>query len=143
VEEEANAYLRRIEDLGGALTGIEQGFQQREIQESAFRLQRMMEAGDRTVVGVNRFQTEALEVPDIMRVDQEVGSRQSARLAALRASRDNAAVQRSLDRIREAARGSENLMPLFVEAVEEYATMGEICGVLREEWGEYQEVLTI
>ena len=143
VEEEANAYLSRIEDLGGALTGIEQGFQQREIQESAFRLQRMMEAGDRTVVGVNRFQTEALEVPEILRVDATVGERQAQRLAALRASRDNAAVQASLERIREAARGTENLMPLFVEAVEAYATMGEICGVLREEWGEYQEVLTI
>ncbi|MFN8639911.1 MAG: methylmalonyl-CoA mutase family protein [Dehalococcoidia bacterium] len=143
VEEEANTYLRRIEDLGGALTGIEQGFQQREIQESAFRLQRMMEAGDRTVVGVNRFQTEALEVPDIMRVDTAVGQRQADRLAALRSSRNGAAVDAALARIREAARGSENLMPLFVEAAEAYTTLGEICGVLREEWGEYQEVLTI
>jgi len=143
VEEEANAYLDRIEDMGGALTAIEQGFQQREIQESAFRLQRMMEAGERTVVGVNRFATEQLEVPEIMRVDESVGRRQAERLAALRASRDQAAVDAALGRIREAARGDENLMPLFIEAVEAYATLGEICNVLRDEWGVYQEVLTI
>ena len=143
VEEEANAYLDRIEDLGGALTAIEQGFQQREIQESAFRLQRMMEQGERTVVGVNNFVTEELEVPDLMRVDETVGQRQSERLAKLRASRDQAAVVASLGRIREAARGETNLMPLFIEAVEAYATLGEICNVLREEWGTYQEVLTI
>ncbi|MEZ4501224.1 MAG: methylmalonyl-CoA mutase family protein [Dehalococcoidia bacterium] len=143
VEEEANAYLDRIEDMGGALTAIEQGFQQREIQESAFRLQRMMEAGERTVVGVNRFATEQLEVTEIMRVDEAVGRRQGERLAALRASRDQAAVDAALDRIRDAARGEENLMPLFIEAVEAYATLGEICNVLRDEWGVYQEVLTI
>jgi methylmalonyl-CoA mutase N-terminal domain/subunit len=143
VEEEANAYLDRIEDMGGALTAIEQGFQQREIQESAFRLQRMMEQGERTVVGVNRFATEQLEVPEIMRVDQTVGRRQGERLAALRAARDQAAVDAALGRIREAARGEANLMPLFIEAVEVYATLGEICNVLREEWGVYQEVLTI
>jgi len=143
VEEEANAYLDRIEDMGGALTAIEQGFQQREIQESAFRLQRMMEAGERTVVGVNRFATEQLEVPEIMRVDEAVGRRQGERLAALRASRDQAAVDAALGRIRDAARGEENLMPLFIEAVEAYATLGEICNVLRDEWGVYEEVLTI
>ena len=131
--------------MGGALRGIEQGFQQREIQESAFRLQRMTETKDRVVVGVNQFQTEALEVPDILRVDAASrAARQAARLAdAARPQTTPRSGTSSLDRIREAARGSENLMPLFVEAVEAYATMGEICDVLREEWGEYQEVLTI
>jgi len=143
VEDEANAYLRRIEDIGGALTGIEQGFQQREIQESAYRLQRMQETEERIVVGVNRFQTEQLEVPPIAGHDRTVEARQKQRLATLRAERDNAAVDGALTRIRAAARGSENMMPLLIEAVEAYATVGEICGVLREEWGEYQEVLTI
>jgi len=144
VEAEAQAYLDRIEDLGGALVGIEQGFQQREIQESAFRLQRTMEEGARVVVGVNRFGSAAdVRVEDIMRVDPSVGRKQAERLAALRGSRDNDAVKASLERIREAARGEDNLVPLFIEAVEAYATIGEICGVLREEWGEYQEVLTI
>ena len=143
VEEEANAYLRRIEDIGGALTGIEQGFQQREIQESAYRLQRMQETEQRVVVGVNRFQTEALEVPTIAAHDRMVEARQTQRLATLRAERDNAAVERALVHIRAAAGSDENMMPLLIEAVEAYATIGEVCGVLREEWGEYQEVLTI
>ena len=143
VEDEANAYLRRIEDIGGALTGIEQGFQQREIQESAYRLQRMQETEERVVVGVNRFQTEALEVPPIAGHDRTVEARQAQRLATLRAERDNAAVERALARIRAAAGSDENMMPLLIEAVEAYATIGEVCGVLREEWGEYQEVLTI
>jgi len=143
VEQEAWDYLDRIEDMGGALTCIEQGFQQREIQESAFRLQRQMETKDRVVVGVNRFQTEALEVPELMQVNAEVGRKQADRLAALRARRDQAAVDTVLAKIRAAAFTNDNMMPLFIEAVEAYATVGEICGVLREEWGEYREVLTI
>ncbi len=143
VEAEALAYIQRIEDSGGALVCIEQGFQQREIQESAYRLQHMMETKERIVVGVNQFQTNALEVPAILRVDPAVAKRQVERLQSVRAKRDQAAVDRSLARIREASRGAENMMPLLVEAVETYATIGEICNVLREEWGEYQEVLTI
>ena len=143
VEEEAEAYLRQIEDLGGALVCVEQGYQQREIQESAYRLQRMAETDERIVVGVNRFQTEALEVPDVMKVDPAVTQRQRARLEALRERRDDAAATRALDRIRAAAGSDENMVPLLIEAVEAYATIGEICGVLREEWGEYQEVLTV
>jgi methylmalonyl-CoA mutase N-terminal domain/subunit len=95
------------------------------------------------IVGVNQFQTEALEVPDIMRVDPAIGRRQIERLQALRARRDNAAVERALADIRNAARGAENMVPLLIAAVEAYATIGEISNVLREEWGEYQEVLTI
>ncbi len=143
VEEETLAYLKRIEDLGGALVGIEGGYQQREIQESAYRLQLMMETEERTVVGVNRFETEALQVPHVMRVDPAVAKDQAARLAALRERRDGAAVESVLKRVRAAAQGDENMMPLLIEAVEAYATIGEICDVLREEWGEYQEVLTL
>jgi methylmalonyl-CoA mutase N-terminal domain/subunit len=143
VEAEAWAYLSRIEDIGGALVGIEQGFQQREIQESAYRLQKMTETKDRIVVGVNDFVTDSMVEPDLMRVDPTLGKRRAQQLAALRKRRDNANVERILGRIREAARGDENTMPLFIEAVEAYATVGEICSVLREEWGEYQEVMTI
>lgn len=143
VEAEAWAYLSRIEDIGGALVGIEQGFQQREIQESAYRLQKMTETKDRIVVGVNDFVTDSVVEPDLMRVDPTLGKRRAQQLAALRERRDNANVERILGRIREAARGDENTMPLFIEAVEAYATVGEICTVLREEWGEYQEVMTI
>jgi methylmalonyl-CoA mutase N-terminal domain/subunit len=144
VEDEAQQYIKRIEDMGGALVCIEQGFQQREIQESAYRLQRMAETKERVVVGVNQFQTEALEVPEILRVDPAIGRRQVDRLQALRARRDNDAVQRALADIRAASSDtSQNMVPLLIAAVEAYATIGEICNVLRDEWGEYQEVLTI
>ncbi|MBX7111224.1 MAG: methylmalonyl-CoA mutase family protein [Dehalococcoidia bacterium] len=143
VEEEANQYLARIEDMGGALACIEQGFQQREIQESAYRLQRMTETKERVVVGVNQFQTEAVHVPEIMRVDPALAQRQIGRLQALRERRDNTAVDAALAKIRAAAHTDENMMPLLIEAVECYTTLGEICNVLRQEWGEYQEVLTI
>ncbi|MDP2326796.1 MAG: methylmalonyl-CoA mutase family protein [Dehalococcoidia bacterium] len=143
VEAEAWAYLSRIEDLGGALQGIEQGFQQREIQESAFRLQRMAETKERIVVGVNDYVTEEEIDPDLMRVDTALGKRRQQSLADLRAKRDNQAVQAALKKIRAAAGTNENMMPLLIEAVEAYTTVGEICGVLREEWGEYREVMTI
>ena len=143
IEAEVNAYLDRIADLGGALEGIEQGFQQREIQESAYRLQRQLETKDRIVVGVNQFTTEGETPPELLRPDPEVGRKRVAQLVALRARRDNAAVEASLTKIRAAARGDENMMPLLLEAAEAYATVGEICGVLREEWGEYREILTI
>ena len=143
VEEEALAYLERIEDIGGALVGIEQGYQQREIQESAFRLQRMMESEQRIVVGVNRFETEGLQIPELLRVDPAVTEKQLQRLAALRERRDGGAVARALERIREAAESDENMMPLLIDAVEAYATVGEICDVLRDAWGEYREVLTV
>ena len=143
VEDEARAYLDRIEDMGGALVAIEQGFQQREIQESAYRLQRMLENGDRTVVGVNRFQQEEDVDPPLLRVDPEVGRRRARELAELRAGRDQAASSAALDAVRAAAGGSENMLPVLVGAFEEYVTLGEVCGVLREQWSEHRETLTI
>ena len=143
VEEESQAYLERIDDIGGALVGIEQGYQQREIQESAYRLQRMMETEDRVVVGVNHFATSEVHVPDVLRVDPAVSKKQQQRLAALRKRRDGATVERTLDRIRVAVGADENMMPPLIDAVEAYATVGEICDVLRDQWGEYQEVRTI
>ena len=143
VEEETMAYIDRIEDMGGALTGIEQGFQQREIQESAFRLQRQAETKERIVVGVNDFVTEKINMPPILRVDPAVEQSRVADLAKLRASRDQAAVDASLAKIRAAASTDENMLPLLIEAAELYVTVGEMCNVLREEWGEYREVMTL
>ena len=143
VEREAQAYIDRIEDMGGALSAIEQGFQQREIQESAYRLQRMLESGDRTVVGVNRFAREEEVDPPLLRIDPEVGRRRARELAELRGGRDRAAAAASLDAVRSAARGSENILPVLVQAFEEYVTLGEVCGVLREEWSEHREALSI
>ena len=143
VEKEAMAYIDRIQDLGGALTGIEQGFQQREIQGSAYRLQQQTETKDRIVVGVNDFITDELEPPSIMRVDPAVEKRRVDDIRALKVRRDQEAVDNSLKAIRQAASGTENMMPLLIEAGENYVTVGEICDVLRDEWGEYQEVMTL
>lgn len=143
VENEAMAYIDRIQDLGGALTGIEQGYQQREIQESAYRLQQQTETKDRIVVGVNDFITDELEPPSIMRVDPAVEKHRIDDIRALKSRRDQEAVDNSLKAIRQAASGTENMMPLLIEAGENYVTVGEICDVLRDEWGEYQEVMTL
>ncbi len=143
IEREAREYIERIDKVGGAANAIEAGFQQREIQESAYRMQREIESKDRIVVGVNRFQTEEPPHEDLLRVDQSVGAKQRERVARLRAERDNAAVQASLAKIEDAAKGTQNTMPLFVEAVGHGATVGEICRVLRGVWGEYRESLVI
>jgi methylmalonyl-CoA mutase N-terminal domain/subunit len=143
VEKEAWAYIDQIEELGGALVGIEQGFPQREIQESAYRLQMQAETNDRIIVGVNQFATETEIDADILRVDPELGARRKAEMITMKANRDQQAVAESLKKIRTAANNDENMMPLLIEAVEVYTTVGEICTVLREEWGEYQEVMTI
>ena len=139
VEEEARAYLDRIDDLGGALAAIEQGFQQREIHENAYLLQQAFEEKRRQVVGVNVFADSLPAAVPVFRIDPQVEQRQVARLRALRERRDGALVQDALRRISVAAAGSENLMPLFVDAVEKQATVGEICDALRSVWGEQGE----
>ena len=141
IEADALKLIERIDSLGGAVTGIENGFQQREIQEAAYRLQMDMENGRRVIVGVNRFQTEEPPVEGLMRVDPRVGERQCAKIAKVRRERDEAQVRQVLGRIEQAARGTENMMPLFVEAVEAYATIGEICDVLRGVFGEQRDAL--
>jgi methylmalonyl-CoA mutase N-terminal domain/subunit len=143
LEEESRRYLDRIDDLGGALTAIENGFQMREIQESAYRLQREVEAGARTIVGVNRFQTAEQPVEGLLRVDASIREKQRAKIEAVQAERDSAAVDRALADLREAANGATNTLPAILACVEAYATIGEICAVLREAWGEHRETLVI
>ncbi|HFD38388.1 MAG TPA: methylmalonyl-CoA mutase, partial [Anaerolineae bacterium] len=138
IERRAVEYIEKIDALGGALQAIERGYMQREIQESAYRWQQAVDRGDKVVVGVNRFQVaETLDL-DLLRVDPAVGERQAARLRALRQRRDNEAVSAALSRLEAGARGDDNLLPLILDAVEKYATLGEICGVLRGVFGEYQ-----
>ncbi len=140
IETRAQAYLQRIDELGGALAAIEQGYIQREIQDAAYRYQQAVESGSQIIVGVNAFQVEedARDLEALV-VDPAVEEAQRRRLAALRQRRDNAAVQEVLARIEAAARrDDEPLMPLFIAAVERHATLGEIIGVLREVWGEYR-----
>jgi len=138
IEEEARAYLQRIDAMGGALAAIERGFQQREIHESAYRTQRAVEAGEELVVGVNCFQVEEERGIPTFRVDETVQAAQVARLQAVRARRDAARVAAALDEVREAARGDASLMPAIVAAVEAYASVGEIAAALAEVFGEYR-----
>jgi len=139
IEKQAQELLTRIEAAGGALAAIEQGFQQREIQESSYRLQMSQEKKERIIVGVNRFQTEEPPHEGLLRVDPTVGERQRARLARVRAERNPQRTAELLTRLDQAARGTENTMPVFIECVENYITIGEICSVLRNVWGEQQE----
>jgi methylmalonyl-CoA mutase N-terminal domain/subunit len=139
IEEEATKYLNRIDDLGGALPAIEMGYQQREIQEASFRYQMSVDNGRRAVVGVNKFQTEERVLPEILRVRAEVVKRQIGRLNQVRAERDNARVEQMLRILEEAARDKTNLMPVLIECVENYVTIGEICRVLRAVFGEQRE----
>jgi methylmalonyl-CoA mutase N-terminal domain/subunit len=138
IERRAWEYIEKINQLGGALPAIERGYIQGEIQDAAYRYQKAVENKDQVVVGVNDFITEA--VPDIeqMKVDPAVEAQARQRLAAFRAGRDASKVSELRTRLEAAARGSENLMPLFVECVEQRLTIGEICHTLRGVWGEYR-----
>jgi len=138
IERRVMQYIGRIDQMGGALRAIEAGYIQREIQESAYRYQLAVERGEQVVVGVNKFATAGTAPIGRLRVDPSVGEQQIARLQALRAGRDNARVKELLGRLKVAAQGSENLMPHFLDGVEAYATLGEVCGVLREVFGEYK-----
>jgi methylmalonyl-CoA mutase N-terminal domain/subunit len=138
LEAKANEYLDKIEDMGGAVAAIESGYMQREIQEVAWRYQQEIDKGERVIVGVNKFQLDGEEPKPIFRVDPEVERAQVQRLRAVKAERDDAAVAASLGRLSDAARGDENLLPPIVDAVKAYATMGEMCGVLRKVFGDYQ-----
>ena len=122
------------------MAAIEQGYMQQEMAAHAYEYQHDVELGKRTVIGVNKFaDNKKMAEQDVLTADLSVGERQVARLNKMKAGRDNAAVQASLAKLREAAKGTENLMPYLIDAVKTYATLGEICGVLREEFGEYKQ----
>jgi methylmalonyl-CoA mutase N-terminal domain/subunit len=138
IEKRARDYIEKIDAIGGALPAIEGGFIQREIQESAYRWQLAVDRAEKVVVGVNRFRVEEQLELDILRVDPALGERQTARLQALRVRRDNNAVSAALSRLEAGARSDANLLDLILDAVEKYATLGEICGVMLDVFGEYQ-----
>jgi methylmalonyl-CoA mutase N-terminal domain/subunit len=139
IEREAAAYIAAIDDLGGMVSAIERGFPQREIEQAAYVYNRSVDDGIRQVVGVNCFQAEQDAAIPLFRVDEASTCRQCERLSELRNKRDAAAVQRSLNEIRAVAKTSHNLMPPILAAVRAYATIGEICKVLAETFGEYFE----
>jgi methylmalonyl-CoA mutase, N-terminal domain len=133
-------YFDRIDAMGGMVEAVEKGFPQREIQESAYQYQKALESSDQIIVGVNKYQMTAdtTEVP-ILVIDESVRQHQIERLDQVRVKRDGGAVTRVLDKLRTAARAGENTMPATIEAVREYATLGEICSALRDVYGVYEE----
>jgi methylmalonyl-CoA mutase N-terminal domain/subunit len=144
LEEAANAYLEEIDAMGGTLAAIEAGFQQRQIQDAAYRVQREIEREDRIVVGVNRFRDEGEAArPPVHRIDPESERRQVEGTRRVRAERDPAAWEAALRRLEDEARGEGNLLQPIIEAVAAYATVGEISDRLRSAWGVHRELITV
>ena len=140
LEAQTMDYIRRIDDMGGAVAAIEDGFQMREIGDAAYRHRQEVESGDRVIVGVNRYETEEPPVEGLMRVDEEAARQQVARLERLRRERDGEAAQAALARLSDTARSDANTVPAILECVEAYCTLGEMSGVLREAFGEQEEL---
>jgi methylmalonyl-CoA mutase N-terminal domain/subunit len=138
IEADALEYFRKIDAMGGMVAAVERGFPQREIQEAAFRFQKAVERREKVIVGVNEYVMEEEPFP-ILYIDQTVGDQQVARVEALKARRDTAAVEAALRSLAAAARGADNLMYPILDCTRAYATLGEMCDVLRGVWGEYEE----
>ena len=141
--ERAESYIHKIDQMGGAAAAIEQGFVQKEIQESAYRYQKEIEKNERIVVGLNRFQVEEEKPTNLLRVDPGVRIAQLEKIKKLKADRDHERVGRCLARLKQAAQGKDNLMVPILDAVKAYATLGEICDTLREVFGEYRQTNTL
>jgi methylmalonyl-CoA mutase N-terminal domain/subunit len=143
IERDAAALIARIDASGGTLSAIESGMIQREVQESAYRAQASIDAGETVVVGVNRFTTDEPTAIDVFRIDPDIERQQVARVRELRTSRDGVAWQRAIDDVAAAARDGNNLMPAIITAVEAKATVGEISDAMRQVFGEHNETATL
>ena len=143
LEAQARDYIARIDQLGGAVAAIQQGYVQREVQEAAYRFQQQIESEDQVIVGVNRFTTAPKPIDKLFRVDPSWVKRQQERTREVRAARDQQAAAAALKRLERAVNSGENTMPVLVECVEAYCTIGEICDLLRNLWGEMREVVVI
>jgi methylmalonyl-CoA mutase N-terminal domain/subunit len=143
MEAQAEAYLDEIDQRGGMITAVEQGYPQREIAEAAFRFQRQLESGERVIVGVNAFEQDIDPTPpNLLRIEKQVETDQVAALRRLRETRDNISVANRLDALREVAAGSDNTMPAIVDCVRARCTEGEIIASLEDVFGTYREVPT-
>ena len=140
MEDGALAYFAQIDAMGGMVEAIERGFPQREIAESAYRFQQAVERKEQIIVGVNDFVQDDAPPISILYVDESAGEKQLAKLERVKRRRDTSAVAGALDRLRAAARSTENVMVPMLDAVRAYATVGEMCDALRDVWGEYEEV---
>lgn len=144
IEKEAEDYIKKIDEMGGAVEAIDKGYIQKEIQDSAYAWQMAVESGEKVIVGVNKFQVEEAPVEGLLRVDASAGEFQKNKLAKVKAERDNAKVQEELAKLEKAAEDeSVNLMPVILDCVRAYCSIGEICGVLRKVFGEYKPHMTL
>jgi methylmalonyl-CoA mutase N-terminal domain/subunit len=139
IEKDAMAYIEKIDEMGGAVQAIEQGFMQREIQQSAYTYQKEIESGERVVIGVNKFIMDTEMPTGLLKVNPAVADSQVEKLKRLQETRDPRQVSEALRTLRRVAQTSENIMPAVIDAVKVYATLGEICGILREVFGEFQQ----
>ena len=140
MEQAARQYFDRIDAMGGMVAAIERGFPQKEIAESAYRFQQALDRREKVIVGVNDFVQPDDPPIETLYIDETASRTQLDKLDHLRRTRDSDRVSRALDALRAGARGTSNLMPLILDAVRAYATLGEMCDALREVWGEYEEV---
>lgn len=143
IEDKAMEYINKIDELGGAPRAIDMGYIQQEIMDAAYKYQREVETGERIVVGMNKFQVEEESPKGLLRVDPAVGELQKQKITNLKAKRNNELVKEKLEALRNACSSDENIMPYILEAVKTYATLGEICGIMREVFGEYQQSVII
>ncbi len=144
MEDKAMDYIEKIDDMGGVYEAIERGFFQKEIADSAYKYQREIDAKERILVGVNEYYIEEPECPiELLRIDPKVEEQQITNLQKLRRERNNDKVKQVLSKLHDSADKNENLMPTIIEAVKAYATLGEICGVLRTVYGEYKELIVV
>jgi len=137
MEAAAQLYIDKIDVMGGSVTAIENGYIQNEIAKAAYEYQLEVEAGTRVIVGVNQFTQEKEGITEVMNIDETIRTIQTEKLNALKLTRDNVAVAQALAKLKSAAEGTDNLMPHILEAVEVYATLGEIADTLRNVFGEY------
>ncbi len=143
IEEKAQKYLEKIDEIGGMVKAIEAGYPQKEILNSAYKTQKRIENKEQIIVGVNEYNSEKKEKIDILKVDEEQEEKQIEKLKNLKKQRDNTKVEQSLNRLKKAAVNEENLFPYVIECVENYSTVGEITKILKEVYGEYRESTTI
>ncbi|WP_035268252.1 acyl-CoA mutase large subunit family protein [Desulfitibacter alkalitolerans] len=139
IEKQAVEYIKRIDELGGSPKAIEEGFIQREIQDNAYKYQRSVESNEKVVIGVNKYVIDEKPPTDLQKLDPEIAQRQLQKLQGVKSNRDSQKVSACLERLKEAASTTDNLIPYILEAVKNYATLGEMCGVLRDVYGEYEQ----
>ncbi|NTV56562.1 MAG: methylmalonyl-CoA mutase, partial [Deltaproteobacteria bacterium] len=138
IEAEIDDYIKKIDSMGGTLSAIEQGYIQKEIQNSAYRVQKEIEANERVYVGINKYTMEEPPPTNLLKVDMSVGEVEGAKLKKLRAERDQAKWKAALDHLQKVSQTDENVMPAVIEAVKAKATVGEICDVWRDIYGQYR-----